>query len=351
MTFSKLSLLTAVTTLLGAGIPSSSAVLISAPLNGAAVASPVQVNAATTGRPASISVYMNGVLVNRENNTSSIEVSVNLDPGSYTVKVVAQNGYRSSVATSNITVVDSGSPPPSTSLSVAAQIVQDMQGKNEDNPHGVPLSYDWAVGPVVVMGNNPNGWQAITSWGSLYEAAEGNPATNTRVNIRNMRTYLLQKSSGKWLLLQNTSQPDGAAYLESFSGDTNKPGDVRKEADGTISAKAGGGYNFHFYPTDRASINPRDIGGIVVVVEARLIVADPSKSDDRNIARYLLGSGADYYPGLTGGWPGNADYNPGVALGKMKYVQSEWRSFAMTTMTQSQLENNPPPINFSGIAP
>jgi hypothetical protein len=344
---------------IAAAIPCFAAVKISAPTNGAVVVSPVQINAANYGRTALMSIYMNGVLVTRQNNITQIEASVDLDPGNYVVKVVAQNSLGTTSATSNITVAGTGEPPPTTppstppssGVSVASQIAQDMQGKNEGTPHGVPLSYDWAVGPTVVMGNNPNGWKAITSWGSVYEAAEGNPATNTRVNIRNMRTYLLQKSSGKWLLLQNTSQPDGAAYLEDFSGDTNKPADVRKEADGTISVTAGHGFNFHFYPENRASINPNDVGGIVVVVEARLIVANSSKPDDRNIARYLVGSGADYYPGLTGSWPGNADYNPGVALGKMKYVRSYWRSFAMTTMTQSQLQNNPPPISFSGIAP
>jgi hypothetical protein len=224
-----------------------------------------------------------------------------------------------------------------------------MQGRNEGYPHGVPLSYDWANGPTVTMGNNSNGWRAITAWGVVYEAAEGNPATNTRVNIRNMRTLFLQKSSGKWLLLQNTSTPDGAAYREDFSGDVSKPADIRHEPDGTISVTAGGGYNFHFYPSDRASINPNDIGGIVVVLEARLIIANSAKKDDRNIAKYLCGAGADYYPALTGGWPGNTDFNPGVATGKMKYVQSGWRSFAMTTMTQTQLSSNPPPINLSGI--
>jgi hypothetical protein len=44
---------------------------------------------------------------------------------------------------------------------------------------------------------------------------------------------------------------------------------------------AGGGYKFHFYPADRASINPNDIGGIVMVLEARLIAADPNKADDQ----------------------------------------------------------------------
>ena len=245
----------------------------------------------------------------------------------------------------------SQSAPPSSTLSVAKQIAQDMRGENEGHPHGVPLNYDWAIRPVMSMGNDPTGWKAITAWGSVYEAAEGNPATNTRVNIRNMRTYLLQKSTGKWLLLQNTSKPDGAAYLETFAGNASKPADVRQEPDGTISVRVGAGYNFHFYPHDRASIDPEDLEGIVVVVEARLIVADTSKPDDRKSARYLLDSGADYYPALTGGWPGTADYNPGVALGKLKYVRSEWRSFCMTTLTQSQLERHSPPIDFSGIAP
>jgi hypothetical protein len=52
-----------------------------------------------------------------------------------------------------------------------------------------------------------------------------------------------------------------------------------------------------------------------------------------------------------GGWPGNESFNPGVAISKMKYVRSEWRSFAMTTLTRNQLESNPPPVNLNGIQP
>lgn len=215
---------------------------------------------------------------------------------------------------------------------------------------GVPLSWDWANGPAVLMGNNPNGWRALTGWGVVYEASEGNPAKNVRVNLREFQTYFLQKSSGEWLLLQNTSTPSGESYLEDFSGDISKPGDVRNEPDGTISVTAGGGYNFHFYPTDRASISPHDVGGMLVVVQARLIVADPSKPDDRSIARYLCGAGADYYPALTGGWPGNTSYNPGAGIGKEKYVQTYWSFFAMTTLSTDQLRNNPPPINLTGMS-
>ena len=164
-----------------------------------------------------------------------------------------------------------------------------------------------------------------------------------------MQTYFLQKSSGKWLLVQNTSTPTGAAYLDDFSGDVNKPADIRLEPDGTISATAGHGFDFHFYPENRASINPNDIGGIVVILEARLIVGDPSKPDDRSEARYLCGAGADYYLRLTGSWPGDTSFDPGVGNGKLKFVQQQWRSFAMTTLSENRLQENPPPVNLAGI--
>jgi hypothetical protein len=45
------------------------------------------------------------------------------------------------------------------------------------------------------------------------------------------------------------------------------------------------------------------------------------------------------------------DDNPSVGNGKLKYVRNSWRSFAMTTLTQSQLEQNPPPIDLTGILP
>jgi hypothetical protein len=234
---------------------------------------------------------------------------------------------------------------------MAEQIAADMQGKNEGLPHGVPMSYQWATGPVVIMGNQSTGWGAITAWGAVYTAAEGNPASNTRVNIGGMETLFLQKGSGKWVVLQKGGPIIGAHYREDFSGNSNKPADIRHEPDGTISVTAGGGFNFHFYPADRASFDCNDIGGIVVIVRARLIVGDPKKPDDRSKARYLCTGGADYYPAVTGGWPGKADFNPGVAVGKLKYVRTEWRSFAMTTLAKQQLESNPPPVDLTGVMP
>ena len=337
------------------GMQATARVRISSPSDGATVPSPFELIATNRGpQPNSISVYANGTLILQNQAVSLIDTPLSLSAGNYTITVLAQYDDRSSTATTNVTVASpstpgtpSPTPPAAPGTSAADQIAADMQGTNEGFPHGVPLSYDWANGPVVDMGNNSNGQNAITSWGIVYLAAQGNPATNTRVNIRNVQLYFLQKSTGTWLLLQNTNTPNGEAYPEDFQGNS-VTGDIRTESDGTISVTAGNGYNFHFYPSDRGSISSTNIGGVVAIFDARLIVGDPALPDDRSSAQYLAGAGADYYPSVTG--PG-IDNNPSVGNGKLKYVQTNWRSFAMTTLTQSQLESNPPPVNLSGVLP
>lgn len=324
------------------------AVTISSPSNGATVTSPVPLVATTTGaQPSSIAVYDNSSLILKQNGVSEVNASLNLTTGPHTIVVeVSQSLGKTAGVSATTSITVSGVA----NSAWWSEIASDMTGLNEGYPHGVP-GYAWASGPVIEMGNNANGWKALTGWGVVYEAAEGNPATNTRVNLRNVQTYFLQKRTGKWLLLQNTSTPDGAAYVEDFSNDQSKPADVRNEPDGTISVTAGGGYNYHFYPADRASISPDDIGGILVIFQARLIVGNAALPDDRNIARYLAGAGADYYPALTGGWPGNLPYNPGAAIGKEKYVQSQWRFYSVNTLSATELAANPPPIDLTGVAP
>ena len=207
-----------------------------------------------------------------------------------------------------------------------------------------------ARGSFIGMGNNPRGWRAATSWGVVYQAAEGDPSTNTRVNIRKVQLYFLSKTSGKWSRLQNTNTPEGSAYFENFSGQHNEPADVRREPDGTISVRLRKGFNYHFFPAPRASIDPRDVGGVLALVQARLVLDDPAGPDDRDSARVLAGAGADYYPHLTGGW-GSGSANPSVGGGKMKYVKRSWRFFAFTTLSAGQLRENPPPVQLEGVSP
>ncbi len=224
-----------------------------------------------------------------------------------------------------------------------ATIIDDMQPPHEEMPRGVPKSYDWATKPRVGS-NNWKQFKAMTAWGQLYEAHQGNPATNTRVQIKNIKAYYLSKSDGKWHLLQSSTKVEGAAYREDFTGDINKPADIRYESDSSVSVKAGNGYNYHFWPTTgRAAINPNDVRGMFTTVQARLVVDNPKKRDDRSKARYLLSMGGDYWLNLTVEWD-NWKTNEDFGIGKFKYVTTKWQAFNMITLPPDQIRRNPPPI-------
>ncbi len=218
-----------------------------------------------------------------------------------------------------------------------------MTTPHEGMPQGVPTSYNWASKPRVGWGNNPQGFQAMTAWGQLYEAATGNPATNTRAQIRNIRAYILSKRDGQWYLLQSSIKVEGAAYREDYVGDVNRAADIRYEPDGSASVKAGQGYNFHFWPPGRASIDPNDVAGIFTTVQARLLIDNPQQVDDTSQARYLLSMGGDYWLNLTAKWD-NWKTNGDIGIGKFKYVTTGWRAFNMTTLSSDQIRQNPPPL-------
>jgi hypothetical protein len=93
----------------------------------------------------------------------------------------------------------------------------------------------------------------------------------------------------------------------------------------------------------RVTINKADIGGVFITVQARLIVADASKPDDRDAANLMLSTGGDYWLNLTA--PGdNFNNNGDIAIGKFKRLTRDWKAFNMHTLTSDQIRNNPPPL-------
>ncbi len=231
-------------------------------------------------------------------------------------------------------------------LNSVQTILDDMRLLHEGIPHGVGAETGWRDGPRVGWGINPYGFVAFTAWGQVYEDINGNPAKNTRVQIRNMEAYYLTKSTGQWIELQNSSDISGMAYLESFADDKNIQPDKRDESHngGGLSVTAGNGYNYHFWPSgSRATIDPNDVAGVYTTVQARLILNDPSKPDDRATSRYILSMGGDYWKTLTAQWDyykTNADY----AIGRFKYVTNDWQAFNCFAGDAEALKKNPPPL-------
>lgn len=224
-------------------------------------------------------------------------------------------------------------------------IVSDMKELHEGRPHGVPSGYDWARGPRLARGNNPRNFGAMIAWGQLYEEINGNPATNTRVQIRNIKAWYLSKKDRKWYMIQQSPGVDGSHYVEDFAGNTSiSQGPPRAEPDGGVSVKAGGGYTFHFWTkTGRSRIDSTDIAGIFTTVQARLVTENPSLEDDRSKARYILSMGGDYWLNLTADW-NNYTTNADIGIGRFKFVTTSWQAFNMHSLTEAEIRQNPPPI-------
>jgi hypothetical protein len=224
------------------------------------------------------------------------------------------------------------------------EIIGDMTLPHEGFPHGVPSSYDWYSKPRKGAPEPGLGWTAAIAWGQVYEWAGGNPATNTRIQIKDLAMYYLSKKDNKWHLLQSSGLVSGANYVEDFAGDVNKPANIRVEKDGSISTTCGGGYNFHFWPnTGRITIPVNDVAGCFVTVKARLVIDDAAKSDDREKAKYLMSVGGDWWQSLTAPWD-NFKTNADIGIGRFRFITSEWKSFNMYSVPADSIRKNPPPF-------
>lgn len=230
-----------------------------------------------------------------------------------------------------------------------ARITSDM-GINEAPPHGVPSSFGFYTGSVINQGNTPPSTSApaFVYWGTVYIPATGNSSVNTRVSIRNCRAYWKRKSTGVWVSFGPETPRDIADYPEDFQGSPVKS-NLRTEPDGSISVIPQTGRTSHFNgPYPRIPIPSNDVAGIVTVCEARLIEDNPARADDRDIAKFLINMGADYYRSATG--PG-IENNPSIGGSRFKFVTAEWRSFAFTTLNYAQLVSDPPPVDLSDSNP
>ncbi|MFC2521923.1 MAG: hypothetical protein ACFNXZ_02155 [Lautropia mirabilis] len=255
------------------------------------------------------------------------------------------------------------------------EIVNDMKLYNEGELAGVDKGNGWASGPgYVIMGNIPRGtntpsywkpanthfkssatWNAVIPWLVVFDGV-GNGATNTRVQMRNIKLYMKRKSTNRWEVIIN--QPiSGEDYPKSLQGDQTTRADIRYEADGSRSLKPNGRNRvFHGWGSP-INFDAWDLKALVTTVQARLVVDNPARPDDRSRAKFLIHVGADYYPETSTRVAATAPayYFPGVGVSRAKYVRNEWRAFNFSTIdagkpepggsiSTQELINNPPPL-------
>jgi hypothetical protein len=256
-------------------------------------------------------------------------------------------------------------------------IVNDMRLMNDMALAGAPPGPGWATGPgFVLMGNRPRGsataswwqpynvsfksdawWNVLIPWLVIFDGV-GNAASNTRVEMRNLKAYYKSRSTGRWILI--TQGPvDGANYPKSLAGTDTQPAAIRTEAGGTVSVRPAGGNNaFHGWCCGAQPINPPDVAAVFVTMQVRLSLDNPALPDDRARARYLVKVGADYYPTARTRIEEFAPtgYNPGVGMSRFKLISSQWQSISFATLdvavqdppggaiTEGEFRSAPPPL-------
>lgn len=238
------------------------------------------------------------------------------------------------------------------SAPISQILIDDMSLQNEGKLHGVPDSWSWNNGPELSGNTIPSQYNAIQGWGHLYEAASGNTSTNTRVALRNMETWWLSKSTNKWKRVQSSpNNVEGAAFREDYAGNASENPDL-KIIGGYQAVRPGNGHNFHFWHPgggyDIPAADRGDFGGVVTVIQAKLVLDNPAGPDDRSRAKYLLSSALDLYFSVQNhGTPPI----PSLGIGRAKYVTSEWTLFTFNSVSPSNaslIQTNPPPIENPG---
>lgn len=150
----------------------------------------------------------------------------------------------------------------------------------------------WILRPKINQGNNPKGRTLFLPWGCLSKERTHEPSKNTRVQLKNMRTYFLQDKN--WVLFQDTSNfeeqvntmVEGGVFPKDLVVRSLKPNEKRKESEG-YSYFPDGKWLIHWWARDPQDITkpgrialPPSFDGIFVTIKARLIVNDLSQPSD-----------------------------------------------------------------------
>lgn len=217
-----------------------------------------------------------------------------------------------------------------TASSLSSQMLaSDMSEAHAMLAHGINPYWSWGSGPRLGRGNSvPSDWTqpVFVPWGIAATAASGSPATNARVQIRKVTFDI--KLNGVWQRVNYSSTRDtirGAIYT-NYETNANTTADIRTHDPDGLSVKlpqTGG--SFHFYTSNRFPIPTTGIQGIVVKYEARLVVDDPNRPDDRHNAKLLVLSGGDFWRSMTTQWSSSSYTNDDYAIGRFHLVTNDWQ--------------------------
>lgn len=245
-------------------------------------------------------------------------------------------------------------------------IVTDMTGMNDHPLKGAPKGPQWATGPgTVIMGNEPRGsntpdywnpsnqkykspeyWRALIPWLVVY-AGQGNAATDTRVELRDLTVFLQSRKTGQWRRLGHSRGVVGENYPVTIRGADTTPADLAITDGGWTSLLPEENRVFHgWWKYGKLRIDAADIANVYVRLQARLVPDDGwFSSDDTNKAQYLVQVGADYWPDTNTPLSALAPtgYIPGVGGSRFKSLTRQWQWINFTTVAPDKVATLLPP--------
>lgn len=235
------------------------------------------------------------------------------------------------------------STPPAPAATAAAASTQtlisllrsDMSQPSELRP---ALNVNWANAPISRGLDIPSNFGSVTAWGVLDNAASGNPQPGAKVHIASIETWIRSRSQGRWVQLQAVNGVVGGEFYDNnWSGATRSSGQTASPDGGTSIGGIPGGYNFHFFPTSRASFPPGDVAGVVVLIRARL---QPGTYDaSRPLPAFALCAAVDWWLTSTAPWRSDYSNNRDGGIGRFKRVDRDMRLY---TMSAGDLSTLPP---------
>lgn len=198
-------------------------------------------------------------------------------------------------------------------------------GAHEGLLHGVPSGWDWAAGARPGSWMNHGSNQAVTSWGQVYEWANGSPVKDVRIQLRHHRMYIYV--NGQWSLAEQSSEDIRASWwAENFSGSIGSasPRVEPSSNGGGISVVPKAGYNIHWWTSKwpRPAL-PSGYQAFFVTCELRII---PNTDANVNLAnaKYLAGVSGDSYPTTTSSGSGPW---PSLSISRHKFITPQWKTF------------------------
>lgn len=222
---------------------------------------------------------------------------------------------------------------------------------NEFNPDGVPNTYSWYSNAAQQgwMNLPPLDYSAVSVWGQIYTYGGYTPTgSNTRVQIRNIETWIKSIATNVWTKVQFSTVPTGSSFVSDFVNESSVAASAKDESanGGGISVVSGNGYNYHFWSGARGVINPIDIAAVYSKFDARLVLDKSSGTDDRASSKYIASAGADYWRNSTSVWASDWSNNGSVVGGIFKRVDNNWKAFSCSTIPVVQMTANPPTLDW-----